>query len=162
MMIVRRAMDTDAPAMCEIYNHFVANTHISFEEEPLGNDEMETRIAMVTASLPWYVCETDGRLAGYAYASPWKSRSAYRRSVESTVYVAPNAAGHGVGSTLYGALISDLRQLDVHTVIGGIALPNADSVALHEKMGFRKVAEFAEVGWKFERYIAVGYWQLLL
>ena len=117
---------------------------------------------MLTAALPWFVCETDGRVSGYAYASPWKSRSAYRRSVESTVYVAPHSAGHGIGSMLYRALISDLRERDLHTVIGGIALPNAASVALHEKMGFRKVAEFAEVGWKFERYIAVGYWQLLL
>ena len=78
------------------------------------------------------------------------------------MYLHPEHLGHGWGSLLYAALLDDLRQLPIHTVIGGVALPNAASVRLHEKLGFRKVAHFSEVGLKFGRWIDVGYWQLLL
>jgi len=101
-------------------------------------------------------------LLGYCYASKWKGRCAYRYSVESTVYLSPDATGKGIGSKLYGTLLAELRQRQFHTVIGGIALPNPASVALHEKLGFEKVAQFRQVGNKFGRWIDVGYWQLLL
>lgn len=102
------------------------------------------------------------QLLGYCYASKWKGRCAYRYSVESTVYLSPDATGKGIGSKLYGTLLAELRQRQFHTVIGGIALPNPASVALHEKLGFEKVAQFRQVGNKFGRWIDVGYWQLLL
>lgn len=94
--------------------------------------------------------------------TPWRTRSAYRFSVEATVYVAPDYVGRGVGSSLFGELLSMLPARNIHSVIGGIALPNEASVRLNEKFGLRKVAEFHEVGFKFGRWINVGYWQRTL
>ena len=90
----------------------------------------------------------------------WKARSAYRFSVESTVYIDQNSIGNGIGSLLYKELLSNLKNSRIHSVIGGIALPNPSSIALHEKYGFKKVAQFKEVGIKFDKWIDVGYWQL--
>ena len=101
-------------------------------------------------------------LMGYAYATPWRVRSAYRFSVESSVYVSPDHPRKGVGTRLYRQLIDELRARGLHMVIGGIAQPNEASVALHEAMGFKKVAHFSEVGMKFGRWIDVGYWELKL
>jgi phosphinothricin acetyltransferase len=108
------------------------------------------------------VWEEDGAIAGYAYATEWKERSAYRFSVESTVYVAPGLAGRGIGTRLYEALLAELQRRKVHCVIGGISLPNDASVALHERLGFVKIGHFKEVGWKFDRWVDVGYWELVL
>lgn len=153
----------DAGAICAIYNPYVAATTISFEEEPVACDDMARRIADVQAlDLPWLVAECEGILLGYAYATKWRARPAYRTSVESSVYLASEAAGRGTGTALYRALFDALRLLEVHMVIGGIAQPNAASVALHEKLGFRKVAHFSEVGRKFGRWVDVGYWELRL
>jgi phosphinothricin acetyltransferase len=117
-----------------------------------------------SASLPWLVAEENGRVVGYAYAAPWKARvrAAYRFSVEITVYLAPGNVRRGIGSLLYSRLISSLQTLGVHTVIGGVALPNKASVALHEKFGFEKVAHFQQVGFKFNRWIDVAYWERIL
>jgi len=159
-MNLRPATALDAAPICAIYNPYVANTSISFEEDPVSEQEMARRIADVgAAGLPWLVLEIDGRIAGYAYATRWRVRPAYRTSVESTIYLDPAFAGRGLGRLLYGALLDELRQRDVHMVIGGIALPNENSVALHEKLGFRKVAHFSEVGMKFGRWTDVGYWE---
>ncbi|MGH8166642.1 MAG: GNAT family N-acetyltransferase, partial [Woeseiaceae bacterium] len=97
-----------------------------------------------------------------AYASRWHGRCAYRFSVESTVYLDPDRTGRGVGKRLYAALIDAIRDLSMRAVIGGIALPNEPSIRLHERLGFRKVAHFEQVGFKHDRWIDVGYWQLLL
>jgi phosphinothricin acetyltransferase len=123
---------------------------------------MRARIAEVLETLPWLVHEEDGRVLGFAYASRWKGRCAYRFAAESTVYVADGHARRGIGRALYTALLSDLRARGVHCVIGGIAQPNPASVALHEALGFSKVAHFREVGWKFGRWIDVGYWEVVL
>ncbi len=160
--MIRSAAPSDAAALTEIYNPFVLHTTITFEEEPLRDTEMAKRIAEGLARLPWLVEEVDGRIQGYAYASPWKARSAYRHTVESTVYVHPDAARRGVGERLYRALLDELRRSGIHTVIGLIALPNEASVALHEKLGFVKVAHLREVGRKFNRWIDVGHWQVML
>jgi phosphinothricin acetyltransferase len=160
---IRPASIDDAAAICAIYNPYVADTTISFEEAPVSAADMAQRIAEVQAAgLPWLVAQADGKLLGYAYASKWRARPAYRTSVESTVYVDAAAAGTGSGTALYRALLDELRGRDVHMVIGGIAQPNERSVALHEKFGFRKVAHFSEVGRKFGRWVDVGYWELRL
>jgi phosphinothricin acetyltransferase len=139
------------------------NTAISFETDEVLPEEMASRIREVTAAeLPWLVAERDGRIVGYAYASKWKGRCAYRYSVESSVYVDAEHTGQGIGTALYDALLARLRSGKTHVVIGGIALPNEGSVALHERFGFRKVAHFNEVGFKFDRWIDVGYWQITL
>jgi len=108
------------------------------------------------------VWELDGGILGYAYATSWKVRAAYRHAAESSIYLAQEATGRGLGSRLYTALIAELGQRGLHCVIGGAALPNPVSVALHEKLGFTKVGEFREVGFKFGRWIDVAYWELLL
>ncbi|MEC5161378.1 MULTISPECIES: arsinothricin resistance N-acetyltransferase ArsN1 family B [unclassified Janthinobacterium] len=160
--MIRLATPADAPAICAIYNHYVRTSTITFEEVPVEDEEMARRIKDVSASLPWYVCEDDGRVAGFAYATPWRARSAYRFSVESTVYVSHRHPGLGIGARLYQTLIERLRTLGVHTVLGGISLENSASVTLHERLGFEKVGHFKDVGRKFDRWIDVGYWQLLL
>ena len=157
---VRCASAADAEAIAPIYGHYVLNTTISFEEQPVPPSEMAQRIdEVLSASLPWLVAERDGAVVGYAYAGKWKGRCAYRHSVESSVYVDPAFTGRGIGRQLYQVLLELLRERSIHVVIGGIALPNAASVALHEAMGFSKVAHFREVGYKFGQWIDVGYWQ---
>lgn len=160
--MIRPASPLDATAICAIYNPFVAASTISFEECAVSPEQMAERNLQVGATLPWLVMEIDGVLAGYAYATPWRVRPAYRRSVETSVYVAPARAGTGVATALYGALLADLRARGMHAVIAGIAQPNPASVALHERLGFRKVAHFSEVGFKLGRWVDVGYWELQL
>ena len=108
------------------------------------------------------VAEQDGVIAGYAYATPWKARHAYRHSVEITVYLRQNSLARGLGTALYSALFDALQKRPIHAVVACIALPNAHSVALHEKFGMRKVAHFAEVGYKLGAWRDVGYWQVNL
>lgn len=125
--------------------------------------EFARRLAAVQdASLPWLVAGLEGTIAGYAYATRWRERRGYRFSAEVTGYVTPERAGQGVGTALYARLLAELRERGFHAVLGGIALPNESSVALHEKFGFRKVAHFEQTGFKFDRWIDVGYWELLL
>jgi len=160
--MIREVNADDAKTICDIYNYYVENTIITFEERRISTTEMHKRIKEVTASLPWLVYEENGMVVGYAYASKWRSRSAYRFSVESTVYLSKDTTGRKIGTQLYEALISRLRGLSIHAVIGGISLPNPASVALHERMGFDKVAHFKEVGWKLNQWIDVGHWELIL
>jgi L-amino acid N-acyltransferase YncA len=159
-VVIRPALAADAEHICRIYNHYVTNTVVTFEEEPVTANDMRSRMAAIVEKLPWLVLERNGVIAGYAYASPWKARIGYRFTVESSIYLAPDHVGCGFGSALYGALLEALPALDVHCVIGGAALPNPVSIALHEKLGFRQVAHFRQVGRKFGRWIDVAYWQL--
>jgi phosphinothricin acetyltransferase len=160
--MIRACNEDDAAAIAEIYNDYVRETVITFEETPVAAAEMARRIADVGARFPWLVWEDSGAAVAWAYATAWKARSAYRFSVETTVYVATSHHGRGIGEALYRALIEDLRTRGLHSAVGGIALPNPASVALHEKLGFRKIAHFAEVGRKLDRWVDVGYWQLIL
>lgn len=160
--MIRPITQEDVPFICSIYNHYIEHTIITFEEQPVSVEEMIPRITDITQNLPWLVWDDQGQILGYAYASPWKGRCAYRFSVESTIYLHHQYTGQGIGLALYQALLAELRSRSFHTVMGGIALPNPQSIALHEKVGFEKVAHFQEVGWKFHRWIDVGYWQLKL
>lgn len=160
--VIRRVVADDAAQVAAIYNHHVVNTIVTFEEAPVDEAAMRGRIAEIDGSHAWFVAEAGGRVAGYAYASAWRARTAYRRSVETTVYLGNDFLGRGLGSALYEALLRELAQRGFHCAMGGIALPNAASVALHERMGFAKVAHFREVGWKLGRWIDVGYWQRML
>lgn len=158
--MIRLANADDAAAICAIYNRYVLNTTISFEDTTVRAPAMAERIAAVfAAGLPWYVCEEEDVILGYAYASPWRTRHAYRFSVEISAYISPERKQSGIGSQLYVHLIDDLQQRGMHSVIAGISLPNPASVALHEKFGMTKVAHFKEVGFKFGRWIDVGYWE---
>jgi L-amino acid N-acyltransferase YncA len=161
--VIRAAAADDIATIVDTYNHYVRNSIVTFEEHEVSVGDMAGRVAQVEMDgLPWLVAEADGEIVGYAYASKWKGRCAYRYSVESTVYVAPGLGGRGIGTQLYAALLARLKEKGLHTVIGGIALPNPGSVALHEKFGMSLVAHFKEVGFKFGRWIDVGYWQGML
>lgn len=160
---IRAATAADAAALARIYNYYVADTIVTFEETPLTAADMAARLAESGAlALPWLVAQTGAGVQGYAYASRWKGRCAYRHSVEVTVYIEHEAVGRGLGTQLYAGLFAELARGPCHVAIGGIALPNEASVALHEKFGLRKVAHFSEVGYKFGRWLDVGYWQLVL
>jgi L-amino acid N-acyltransferase YncA len=159
--MIRNAISSDSSMIASIYNHYIRNTIITFEEQEVSPDEISNRINNVfSESLPWIVADVSGKIIGYAYATKWKIRSAYRFSVESTVYVEPNNFRRGIGNELYECLLKLLKEAHIHTVLGGIALPNPSSIALHEKFGFQKSAHFKEVGIKFNKWIDVGYWQL--
>jgi L-amino acid N-acyltransferase YncA len=160
--MIRQAMVSDSTQLCDIYNYYVLETTITFEEQVVTSEDMAQRIQDTLQNLPWLIWEEGEQVLGFCYATKWKGRCAYRHSVESTVYVRPQATRLGIGSQLYRALLTDLRRSQLHTVIGGIALPNVSSVAFHEKFGFEKVAQFRQVGNKFDKWIDVGYWQLLL
>jgi len=159
--MIRNATYKDAAAIAEIYNYYVLNTVVTFEEAPVSPDEMQRRITDVQIRFPWLVFEENGLIIGYAYAGPWKPRSAYRNSVESSVYLQPTHIGKGIGRILYSKLINELRDLNIHAVIGGIAQPNETSIKLHENFGFKKIGLFSEVGWKLGRWVDVGYWELI-
>lgn len=159
-MAVREVRAADAPRIAAIYNHYVRETIVTFEEETVADAEMARRIAETTATYPWLVWEDGGEVLAYAYASSWKRRSAYRFAAESTIYAAPEATGRGIGSQLYPALIARMRTAGLHCAIGGISLPNPASVALHEKLGFVPIGRFREVGFKLGRWVDVGYWEL--
>ncbi|MEE9310649.1 MAG: N-acetyltransferase family protein [Cocleimonas sp.] len=163
--MIRPAIETDIHDICKIYNHFVENTAISFEEETISLPEMEQRIATQSVDYPWLVYEDkgedneNGKVVAFAYASKWKARSAYRFTLESTIYMSGDAQGKGIGTKLYQALFDELATRSVRSVMAVIALPNPASIAIHEKMGFEKVAHFKEVGFKHDEWIDVGYWQ---
>jgi phosphinothricin acetyltransferase len=160
--VIRPTTAADAPRIAVIYNHHVCETVVTFEEQPVADEEMARRINETTIGYPWLVSEVEGAVAGYAYASSWKRRSAYRFAVESTIYLAPAFHGCGLGSELYRALIVEMRARGFHCAIGGISLPNTASIALHEKLGYKHIGQFREVGWKFGRWVDVGYWELQL
>jgi len=160
--MVRPATPEDANQIADIYNYYIINTSSTFEKTPNPPDIMKERVEKTQVKYPWLVIEIEGIIQGYAYATDWKPRGAYRHSVESTVYLRNGQNGIGYGSLLYSKLLEKLKKLSVHAVIGGIALPNERSIALHEKFGFKKVAHFREVGYKFDQWVDVAYWQLLL
>jgi L-amino acid N-acyltransferase YncA len=161
--MIRTAEPADAPAIAGIYNHYVSNTIVTFEEEVLEATEMARRVAdTLEAGLPWLVIVEDGILLGYSYASKWKSRSAYRYTLETSVYLDQSATGRGRGTQLFSALIDAIRPYGAHALIGCVALPNPGSVRLLEKHGFVETGRFREVGRKLGRWIDVGYWELIL
>jgi len=159
--MIRAVKNKDVTDIVTIYNYYIAETVATFEEEVITNDDMLARIEKVNASnLPWIVAEDDsGKVIGYAYAAKWRERFAYRFSVEVTVYLSPNQLCKGLGSQLYTELFSQLKARSIHSVIGGITLPNPASITLHEKFGLEQVAQFKEVGFKFDQWLDVGYWQ---
>lgn len=160
--MIRNATIQDAPSIADIYNYYINHTIITFEEVEVNETEIAERIQACQLKYPWLVYEEEGKVIGYAYAGEWKSRCSYKYSVESSVYLDEKSKGKGVGTALYQALLEQLKELKIHAVIGGISLPNEASVRLHEKFGFEKVAHFKEVGNKFNQWVDVGYWELIV
>jgi len=139
----------------EIYGYHVLHSPATFEEDPPGRDVMTNRrSAILSLGLPYLVAESEGTVAGYAYAGPYRPRPAYRFTVEDSVYVDPEHAGHGCGRALLAALIERCEQgpwRQMIAVIGDSA--NAASIRLHERLGFRSVGTLLSVGFKFDRWL---------
>jgi phosphinothricin acetyltransferase len=157
--LLRLASAEDAAAILGIYAPNVRETIISFELEPPSVEEMARRIVSGGDRYAWLVCERDGEVAGYAYASSFRPRPAYRWAVEVSVYVSADHQRRGVGHALYAALLRLLERQRFHLAIAAIGLPNDASVLLHERVGFLPVGVFSEVGYKFGRWVDVGMWQ---
>ena len=160
--MIRKVLESDAEAIAGIYNHYIKNTFITFEEEPVNTEFIRDRIKSVTKMYPWFVFEENGVVLGYAYAGRWKERASFRFSVEDSVYVHKDHFGKGIGVELLAALLEALRKIDVHAVVAGITMPNERSIATHEKFGFTKIGQFKEIGYKLNKWHDVGYWELIL
>ena len=162
-MIVRPANSADALQISEIYNHYIATSHATFEIEPIEAGEMARRINEVCGGgYPFLICEDNVEIIGYAYGRQFRPRSAYRHSIEVSIYTKPGCERRNIGTILYEELFSEIKASNFHAIIAGISLPNDASVRLHERFGFEKVAHFREVGRKFDRWIDVGYWERIL
>ncbi|MCB1694350.1 MAG: N-acetyltransferase [Pseudomonadales bacterium] len=152
--VIRGAAESDLPRLVDIYNHYVINTAITFDVVPYSPAERR----------PWFeqfrsgtrhellVIEDAGAVMGYASSAPLRPKQAYETSVETTIYLHPDATGKGLGRSLYAHLIDTIASRDVHRAYGIVALPNDASIALHESLGFEQVAHLHEVGRKFDRY----------
>ena len=161
--MIREATEGDAAEIAKIYNYYILNTVATFEEESVDASDIYLRMKKVKESgFSWLVAENNGVVIGYAYSSKWKDRAAYGNTAEVSLYLSDMEKSQGWGTRLYDVLFSKLRSQSIHIVIGGITLPNQASIAIHEKYGMHKAAHFKEVGYKFGRWLDVGYWQVQL
>jgi L-amino acid N-acyltransferase YncA len=161
-MIVRDFEERDVAPACALTNHYIVNTSVHFGYTPYSPDEFRPMWTEGKKSYPWLAAEIDGLFAGYAKAGRWRERDAYRFTAEVGLYISDQFHRRGVGRALYSELFARLRKAGIHTVIGGVTMPNEGSVALHESMGFTKIGIFKEVGRKFDQWHDVGFWQLQL
>ncbi len=163
-MRLRAAEPQDVPAIQAIYAHHVLHGLGTFEEVPPSPAEMAERIAAVVGrDLPWLVAEQDGQVLGYAYAGPFRTRAAYRFTVEDSVYVAEAARGQGLGKALLQAIIAECEGQGLRQMVGVIGdSGNAASIALHKACGFELRATVPAVGWKFGRWVDVVWMQRAL
>jgi L-amino acid N-acyltransferase YncA len=161
-MRIRPVEAADAEAITEIYNHYIQTSYATFELETIDAFEMSRRIDdLLKDGYPFLVAEESEEVVGYAYAHQFRPRPAYKQSAEVSVYIKPKFEGRKIGTKLYKRLLSGCFASGAHTLIAVISLPNDASVRLHERFGFEKIGQFREVGRKFNRWIDVGYWQLL-
>lgn len=160
--LIRLATLDDAAEIADIYAYFVLHTPVTFEAEPPSTDETASRIGKVLDMHPWLVCETEGRVAGYAYASQHRARYHYQWAVDFSVYIHEDFRRKGVATALYTALLKIVPLQGYVAAFAGIALPNAGSIGLHESLGFQPVGIYRNVGHKFGQWHDVGWWQRLL
>jgi L-amino acid N-acyltransferase YncA len=166
-LTIRAAVPGDAAAIAAIYAPYVLSGTVSFESDAPDARQMRTRMAASDGFYPWIVAASgddgDGAgVLGYAYATRFRDRPAYRYVVETSIYVAGGRERQGVGRLLYEALVDTLRAQGFTQAIGVIALPNDASILLHEAVGFRRAGVYREVGFKQGRWIDVGFWQCAL
>jgi phosphinothricin acetyltransferase len=158
---VRPATVDDLAAINDIYNHYVLESHVTFDLEPMAMTARRVWFSHYSDTGPHrlFVGEEDGRLIGFASSSPFKSRPGYATSVETSIYLEPEAVGKGAGARLYEKLFDAIEGEDLHRAYAGIALPNPASVGLHERFGFKRVALFTEPGRKFGKYWDVAWFE---
>lgn len=160
--MIRKVQKRDAARLAEIYNYYISNTTITFETKEIDAQEMENRISSLSATGPYLVYEEDGIIKGYCYAHPWKVRKAYANTYEVTIYLDNKFKGEGLGKKMVTRLIEECKSSGLHALIACITAENSDSCIFHEKLGFNKVSHFKEVGWKFDRWIDVCDYELIL
>ena len=151
-MIIRQATIHDASGILNIYRPIIEETAISFESEVPSIEEIQGRITAYNQRHLWLVCEDNGQIIGYAYGSPHRSRFAYQWSVETSVYVDRRFRESGIGKALYACLLKALELQGYKTALAGITIPNDASKTFHEKMGFKYIGEFTNVGYKFGKW----------
>jgi len=158
---IRRAQIADVPTLLDIYNHYVINTHITFDLEPRTLDQRLAWFATFgdAGRYQCFVAARGVRVIGWASSAPFKERAAYQTSIETSVYLAPDEVGRGIGPRLYATLLSAVEPLDVHRAYGAISLPNNASVTLHERLGFAHIGTYREVGRKFGRFWDVAVYE---
>ena len=160
MVLIRLANEEDAAGIAQVYRPFVEGSRISFEEQAPDEAEMARRIAGERPGFyPWLVADEGGRILGFASSSPFRTRPAYRWSVETGIYLAYDACGRGFGKGLLSALAGLLERQGYVAAIGAIALPNEPSVRLHEALGFKPAGTYRATGFKMGTWIDVGLWQ---
>lgn len=155
-------LSKDVADITRIYEWYVRNTTVTFEMNPLSEDEMSDRIRSISSAYPYFVWEEDGRVSGYCYVHLWKSFPAYNITLETTIYLDPEVKGRGIGSKLMDKLIDECRRRGFVSLIACITAENEESCRFHEKLGFVKVSDFKKVGRKFNRLLDVVDYQLLL
>lgn len=161
--LIRDVQPNDAAQIVDIYNYYIEHTIITFEEELLSDTDIKTRIEKIRKkSYPFIVYEKDGLILGYAYLNNWRERTAYDITLETSIYLAHDIIGSGIGTILYKELIKRSKTIGIHSLIGVISLPNAESQRLHHKLGFSLIGNFKESGRKFGKLIDVEFWQLVL
>ncbi|MET8813810.1 N-acetyltransferase family protein [Streptomyces sp. NPDC004549] len=160
---VRPGTETDLGALTDLYNHYVRETAVTFDTAEFTQEARRHWLLSHPEDGPHrLMVATDPdsrRILGYATSSPHRPKAAYATSVETSVYLAPEATGRGIGTLLYIALFAELAKEDVHRAYAGIALPNEASVRLHTRLGFRHLGTFGEVGRKFGRYWDVAWYE---
>ena len=158
---VRPAAGHDLGPINDIYNRYVLETHFTFDIEPMTLDARREWFEHYENSGRYrvFVGVSDAAAVGYACSSLFRSKPGYETSVETSIYLAPDAVGRGIGTKLYEELFKSLEGEDLHRAYAGIALPNQASIALHERFGFKRVAHFTEQGRKFDRYWDVGWYE---
>jgi phosphinothricin acetyltransferase len=161
-MLIRPATEQDLPAIKAIYDREVETGIATFDTEPPPLEKWADRLTSTETGEHMLVAELDGSVAGYAYSATYRPRLAYARTRETSVYLAPEATGQGLGRALYDDLLSRLRAEGMHVALGVIALPNPASEALHRALGFERVGVLPEVGHKFGRWIDTAFWALRL
>jgi phosphinothricin acetyltransferase len=160
MVLIRLASEADAAGIAEVYRPYVEDSRISFEEQAPDAAEMARRIRGDRPGFyPWLVAEEAGRIVGFASSSPFRTRPAYRWSVETGIYLALGAYGRGIGKSMLSALADLLERQGYVTAIGAVALPNDASVCLHEALGFEPAGTYRGTGFKMGQWIDVGLWQ---
>ncbi|MGA2546398.1 MAG: N-acetyltransferase family protein [Rectinemataceae bacterium] len=160
--MIRLAEARDAPQIAEIYRPYVEKTAITFEETPPGADEVAAKIAKVGATFPFLVFEEEGEILGYAYATLFRERAAYRWSLEDSVYVREDSTGRGIGRFLLTALVALLRDMGYVKIYAVITPPNPASVALHERLGFKPLCRFPDTAFKLGKWQAIDWMELTL
>ena len=153
--MIRSVSPDDAAQIAGIYNHYIEQTTITFETEPVSETEIRQRIETIASHYPYWVEEQDGRITGYCYAHQWKEKKAYQYTAETTVYVHPDHLRQGTGRRLMTTLLASCREKGLHNLIACITYPNAASVRLHEQLGFRQASRFHEVGRKFGQWLDI-------